>query len=205
MIPVGIRSLVKALVLPPAGPLLVTFVGIAMLGRHPRRGRAIALTGLLLLLLLSMPGIAALLVRGLDRSPPLDPARAAGAQAIIILGGGMRAACAGIRRLDARDAHPRARALRCARRARITGLPVLVSGGAIGRRPIEALLMRNALVQEFGVPVRWMETRSHDTHENALFSAAMLKASGVTRVILVAHSFDIPRVTAEFDALRAST
>ena len=85
-----------------------------------------------------------------------------------------------------------------ARVARTTGLPVLVSGGALGRGPGEALLMRNALVQEFGVSVRWMETRSRDTHENAAYSAALLKASGVSRTIVVAHSADIPRVTAEF-------
>ena len=71
MIPVWIRSLVKSLVLPPAGPLLIAFVGMALLPRYPRRGRAVTLTGLVLLLLLAMPGIAALLVRGLDQSPEI--------------------------------------------------------------------------------------------------------------------------------------
>ena len=197
MIPVWIRSLVKSLVLPPAGPLLIAFVGMALLPRYPRRGRAVTLTGLVLLLLLAMPGIAALLVRGLDQSPPLDPERAATAQAIVILGGG-------IRRHAPEYGGPTLGTLTLervrygARVARMTGLPVLVSGGAIGSGPVEAFLMRNALVQEFGVPVRWIESRSRDTHENAAFSAAMLKSSGVTRAILVAHSFDIPRVTAEF-------
>ncbi len=31
-------------------------------------------------------------------------------------------------------------------------------------------------------------------------SAAILKASGVTRVLLVVHSFDVPRARAEFEA-----
>jgi uncharacterized SAM-binding protein YcdF (DUF218 family) len=60
--------------------------------------------------------------------------------------------------------------------------------------------MRNALVNEFGVPVRWLETRSRNTHENALRSAEILRANGVARVILVGHSFDFPRSRAEFEA-----
>ena len=83
-----------------------------------------------------------------------------------------------------------------ARIARATDLPILVSGGAVRGAPPEALLMRNALVNEFAVPVRWMETRSRDTHENAVNSAEMLKADGVQRVILVGHSFDFPRTRA---------
>ena len=55
--------------------------------------------------------------------------------------------------------------------------------------------MREALEHEFGVPVRWVGRRSRNTHENARRSAAILRADGVTRVVLVAHSFDMPRAT----------
>jgi len=87
-----------------------------------------------------------------------------------------------------------------ARLARLTGLPVLVSGGPVNAAPPEALLMRNALTQEYGVAVRWTETRSRNTHENALRSSEMLQASGVSRIILVGHSFDFPRARNEFVA-----
>jgi uncharacterized SAM-binding protein YcdF (DUF218 family) len=198
MIPFWVRSVVKAMALPPTGPMLIALVGIAILGRHPRRGRALVATGVVLLLLLAMPGVAALLVRTLDRSPPLDLTLARSAQAIVILGGGTRnhapeygGATLGTLTLE--------RVRYGARVARETGLPVLVAGGAVRKgKPIEAVVMRDALVHEFGVPVRWMETRSRDTHENAVNAAAILKASGVTRAILVAHSFDVPRATAEF-------
>jgi hypothetical protein len=36
--------------------------------------------------------------------------------------------------------------------------------------------------------------------ENAVESARILKADGIERVILIVHSFDVPRVTAEFAA-----
>jgi uncharacterized SAM-binding protein YcdF (DUF218 family) len=87
-----------------------------------------------------------------------------------------------------------------ARVARASGLPVLVSGGALRDTPPEALLMRNALTSEYHVPVRWTEAHSHNTHENAVNSAAMLKASGIARVILIGHSFDFPRSRREFEA-----
>lgn len=58
--------------------------------------------------------------------------------------------------------------------------------------------MREALANEYGVDVRWAEDRSRTTHENAVESAAILRAAGVRRVVLVAHSFDMPRATAEF-------
>jgi uncharacterized SAM-binding protein YcdF (DUF218 family) len=46
--------------------------------------------------------------------------------------------------------------------------------------------------------VRWAETRSRDTHSNALESASILRAAGITHVVLVAHGFDMPRASAEF-------
>ena len=81
-----------------------------------------------------------------------------------------------------------------------SGLPVLVSGGSVGRAAAEAPLMRSALVNEYGVAVRWIETRSRNTHENAIDSAAILKADRVQRVVLVGHSFDFPRTRHEFEA-----
>ena len=64
----------------------------------------------------------------------------------------------------------------------------------------EATLMRSALEREFGVPVRWLEAQSRNTHENAARSAEILRAAQVGRIILVAHSFDMPRARAEFAA-----
>ena len=58
--------------------------------------------------------------------------------------------------------------------------------------------MRDALQDEFGVAVRWVEDQSRNTHENALMTAAILRPAGVRRVVLVAHGFDMPRATAEF-------
>jgi uncharacterized SAM-binding protein YcdF (DUF218 family) len=135
----------------------------------------------------------------LDQSPPLDVARASNAQAIVILGGGTRryAPEFGGETLNSLTLE---RIRYGARLARSTGLPVLVSGGSVGRAAAEAPLMRSALVNEYGVAVRWTEARSRNTHENAIESAAILKADRVQRVVLVGHSFDFPRTRNEFEA-----
>lgn len=194
-----LKQSVKLVFLPPNGPLLLVLVGLALAWRRPVAGRRLALTGAVMLLLLSMPVVAITLVRLLDRTPVLDLSTPHDAQAIVILGGGVRRYAA-----EYGGATPSGITLERvrygARVARATGLPVLVSGGALPDTPSEAALMRNVLVREYDVPVRWTETRARNTHENAVRSAAMLRAAGVTRVILIGHAFDFPRSRLEFEA-----
>jgi uncharacterized SAM-binding protein YcdF (DUF218 family) len=58
--------------------------------------------------------------------------------------------------------------------------------------------MKAALENEFSVATRWAEDRSRNTRENAVNSAAILRAAGMQKVVLVAHSFDVRRARAEF-------
>jgi uncharacterized SAM-binding protein YcdF (DUF218 family) len=199
-----IKALLKAAVLPPTGPLLVAAIGLALLRRSPRAGRCLAFAGVLSLLLLSVPAVAVFLLGLVDPYPPLDLDRAKTAQAVVILGGGTR-----------RDALEYGgdtlgrltleRVRYGARVAHLTGLPVLVSGGSVHGGETEAKLMQQSLEREFGIEVRWMEALSRDTHENALRSAAMLRPAGISRVVLVAHGFDMRRASAEFAAAGIET
>ena len=194
-----LKQTVKIVALPPVGPLLVALAGLLVAGRYPRAGRRLAFVGVLSLWLLATPAVSGFLVRCLDRSPPLDLARAADAQAIVILGGGTRGYAPEYQGATV-NAITLERVRYGARIARATRLPVLVSGGAVRGAPAEAVLMRNLLADEFGVPVRWMEMRSHDTHENAVDSARILEGAGVHRIVLVGHAFDFPRSRKEFEA-----
>ena len=193
------RKALAALVLPPVGPLVLAIAGAAILGRRPRLGRALLWSGLGLLVALSTWTVAGGLLRLVDDSPPVTLAEARSAQAIVILGGGVRrnapefgGETVGHLTLD--------RVRYGAVVARATGLPVLVTGGALGSTRSEADVMRETLEREFGVPVRWTEDRSRNTHENAQFSAARLEREGIKRVVLVAHGFDMRRARAEFTA-----
>lgn len=195
--PIAVKALLKVVVLPPGGPLLLAIAGLLLARRHPRAGRSVAAVGVATLFVLSMPIVAALLVRSLDASPPLDLEQAKSAQAVVILGGGTRRGAPEYGG-DTLGRLTLERVRYGARVARQTGLPVLVSGGSVSGDEAEAKLMREALANEYGVDVRWAEDRSRTTHENAVESAAILRAAGVRRVVLVAHSFDMPRATAEF-------
>ena len=197
--PIWVKAVLKALALPPTGPLLLAALGLAVHRRSPRFGVGLAWAGVLSLLALSIPAVAALLMRSLDLPAPFDREQAAGAQAIVILGGGTR-----------RDAPEYAgdtlatltleRVRYGARVAKMIGLPVLVTGGSVSGGEAEADLMREVLQREYGVAVRWAENRSRTTHENAQNSARMLHAAGIDRVVLVAHAFDMRRAKAEFAA-----
>lgn len=196
---VWLKALLKAFVLPPTGPLLLAAAGLWMIGRVPRAGRIVAWTGILLLLALSTPTVAFLLLMLVDNSPPLDVQRARSAQAIVILGGGVRRHAAEYGG-DTLGHLTLERVRYGAQVARAIGLPVLVTGGSVFGGEPEAKLMRAALEREFDVRVRWAETRSRNTHENAVRSAEILGAEHISRIVLVAHSFDMPRAKAEFAA-----
>ena len=192
------RKALAALVLPPTGPLLLALAGLALLGARPRLGRALAWLGVGGLLVLSLPVVSHALLRSLE-APALDLQRPGSAQAIVILGGGVRRNAAEFGG-DTLARLTLERVRYGALVARATRLPVLVSGGAVHGGTPEATLMKRALEQEFNVEVRWAEERSRDTRSNAAESAAILLPGGIKRVLLVAHGFDMPRASAEFAA-----
>lgn len=192
------RKVLAALVLPPAGPLLLALAGLALLGRRPRIGRALAWSGVAALLLLSLPVVSHALLRSLE-PPVLDLRRIGDAQAIVILGGGVRRNAAEFGG-DTLARLTLERVRYGALVARATRLPVLVSGGPVYGGTAEATLMKRTLEQEFNVEVRWSEDRSRDTRSNAAASASILLPAGIKRVVLVAHGFDLRRASAEFSS-----
>lgn len=132
-----------------------------------------------------------------DRAPF---AHADGAQAIVILGGGVRTDAPEYGG-DTLGRLTLERVRYGAAVAKRTGLPILVSGGTPeGAKASEAALMAQALAREYGVDAHWLEAASRNTRENARYASGMLKADGVTRIVLVAHAIDMPRATAEFAA-----
>jgi len=194
-----LKKLVAILVLPPLSPLLLVGLGLLVATRRRRTGLALAWAGLILALVLATPASVGWLLRDLEATPPLDLAAARDAQAIVILGAGKRRNAPEyggetVNRLSLE------RLRYGARLARETGLPLLVTGGAPTGDVPEAELMQAALEIDFGIPVRWVETASRDTRQNAQFSAVPLKAAGVQRILLVTHAAHMPRARAAFEA-----
>ena len=193
------RKLAVLLILPPVGPLIVAFAGIAIMGGWPKLGRGLAAVGASLLLLLSIPVVAQSLQLALYSDGPIDLAQARDAGAIVIIGGGVRQGALEYGG-DTLGRLTLERVRYGARLARQTGLPILVSGGAVFDTAAEADLMAGALNEEYQLEVRWRESRSRNTRENAQNTGRVLRGVGVECIVLVTHGFDVPRARAEFEA-----
>jgi uncharacterized SAM-binding protein YcdF (DUF218 family) len=198
---IALKSLLHTVALPPAGPLLVAAAGACLVafcrGVAARRiGWSLLIAGLASLWLLATPLVANKLTKVAQRYPALDLSQPLDAQALVILGGG--------------EPTPEApeyggtpspggdlleRVAYGAYVAQHTGLPVLVSG-----TDQETAAMRESLARDFHVETRWVEDRSQDTFENAQFSARMLKAAGVSRIVLVTAADHEWRAAHEFQS-----
>jgi len=190
-----LTNTVSALLLPPLNLLLVCAAGILLRRRRQRLGMVLALFSLILLAALSTNAAARLLIRPLENmTPTLRSPRAAGAQAIVVLGGGRRRNAPEYGGQDVPRAGVLARLRYGVRLHRETGLPLLVSGGSPeGEGEPEAVLMARVLRDDFGMQPRWVESRSDNTAQNALYSAEMLRRDGVSRILLVTDALHMPR------------
>lgn len=206
MSPGELKPILSALVLPPAGPLLLAALGLALLAlRRRRAGFACALAGGVGLWLLSCHAVAVLLSQAL--LPPVAPVRADAlerVQAIVVLGGGVQPQAPeyGAPQLATNTL----RRLRYgAVLARRTGKPLGFAGGvgwqAVGSEtaPEAEVAARTAL--EFGVRLRWADGQSRDTVENARAMKQLLAADGIGRIALVTDAWHMPRSVRAFEAV----
>ncbi len=191
-------NLLSTFLLPPLNLILLGAIGVLLLKRHAKLGRALVIATLILLYLLSTPFTAETMLQKLETLPssaPLDTS----IQAIVVLGAGTYFNAPEydgntVNRLGLE------RIRYAARLHRLTGKPILATGGVpLGSNSSEAAQMRNVLEKEFQVPVRWMEEASGNTRDNAYMSFAILKRDRITHIALVTHAWHMPRAAREFE------
>ncbi|MCL2656743.1 MAG: YdcF family protein [Betaproteobacteria bacterium] len=192
------KKVLVALFMPPTLPILLVIVGLVLLHWRRRLGLALAWSGALLSVLLTQPITVSWMVGALETAPVVAPAQLREAQAIVILAGGRRAYAPEFRGGQTVNRLTLERIRYGAKLARETDLPILVSGGAPTRGTPEAELMRRALIDDYGITPKWVETRSLDTAGNAQLSAPILHAHGIQRIVLVTHAAHMTRAAAEF-------
>jgi uncharacterized SAM-binding protein YcdF (DUF218 family) len=193
-----IRNSVAALLMPPGCLLLVAFWGWWILRRHPRAGNSLIALSFLGLYALSTPYIGDELLKAIE-TPAGNPLDDRTGQAIVVLGGGKYYAAPEYGG-DTVNAYTLMRLRYGARLHRALDKPVLVTGGSPeGSATSEAWAMKTVLADEFGVPVAWVEERSHTTLENARLSYVMLSVAGVRTVYLVTHAWHMPRAKLAFE------
>lgn len=190
-----LKTLFKYLILPPTSLLLLAVLGVLLLRRRPKLGKALLIVSIGSLWLISTPIVSDALTRWVERYPALNLADAANAQAIVILGGGGQRGFAPEYLGPAAEPYLLERLAYGAYIAKNTGLPVLVTGFHLEAHAMQATLQRN-----FGTETKWIDDNAHDTFENAQNSARILKAEGIAQIILVTRATHMGRSVEEFAA-----
>ncbi len=192
------KAILVMLALPPANLPVLAVAGLIVRRWHRRLGELLTAASCVLLLMLSMPFFGGTLLVALEQHLPSDAVPDSKPGAIVILtadidryGGDDPGFGPGRLTLDRERAGS---AL-----FRRVQLPVLVTGGVLrpGDPPIAAV-MTQSLRDDFQIPVRWVESRSHDTCENAEGSARILRANGIGSVYLVTHAWHMRRALLAF-------
>lgn len=196
-------SVIKEFVLPPGSLWLFFALAFGLiLCRKRIAGLSLFAVALVLFYLLATPVIAARLSSWVQTVPPISESalRASGAQAIVILSAGLHFDTPEYGGATV-DETTLERIRYGARLHRLTGLPILVSGGRPpGARLTLAKAMADSLAADFGIPGVLMEDRSLDTFENAAFSARILMDADMRKVLLVTHASHMDRAARAFSA-----
>jgi uncharacterized SAM-binding protein YcdF (DUF218 family) len=205
------KPVITALLLPPVPLLLLTLIGARLL--LPRRGLGwlVILISVVLLWLSACTGAARTLSQLLLPAPAalsFDRARELRAEtankktlAIVILGAGVEpfAPEYGVSSLSDASLERLRYGLWLAGQ---TGAPVAFSGGAgwaqTGSTTSEAKVAGKIAAEEFGRPIRWLESDSRDTRENASRTIALLQPAGINHIVLVTHGVHMARALRAF-------
>ena len=184
-------------------PLILVFLTISLIGlvrlRYSKSGR-LAWLGVLGLILISWPPVDWLLSRPLEAGYPIKPVEAVTTQAIVVLAGDVNSGNYE-RPYNVLQQETYERCKFAAWLYQNFGpLPILVSGGPErpGQEPF-SVTMREFLEQS-GVSSAeiWTEEHSRSTHENATYSADILRHYGIQSITLVVEARSMPRAAACF-------
>jgi uncharacterized SAM-binding protein YcdF (DUF218 family) len=186
----------------PAGLILLLILLALVLRSRRRLQTAVLVLTALVVFLSGNRWVAQSLARSLEwRYLPLDPVPSA--EVVVVLGGGteseqfprpiVEVTSAGDRVLYAGSLYKEGKAEY-----------ILLSGGNItwlgGRTTTPSEDMARVLeMMEIPRDVMWMQTKSQNTYEDALYSSQILKEKGVDRILLVTSAQHMPRSVALFE------
>ena len=197
-----LSKLLPQLIYPLGLGLLLQLIAIG--GRKRRWALPLSITGWLVIAVPAMPVVSDALLRQLeDQAAALTPKSIPQADAVLVLGGGIRPAPAKGLGVEVNEAGDR---LLCGLRLWKQGkAPVLITSGArvsfTPNDPIapEAVLSQQ-LAQELGIPASAMllNDRARTTAEEAQHINQLAAEQGWKQLILVTSAFHMPRALASF-------
>ena len=205
------KPVLSALLLPPVPLLVLVLAGARLMYRRRLLAWLMILVGVLGVWFSCTTALGRGLTLWLLRPPPalmdsqISELKRAPKTAIVVIGGGRRLLAPeyGVSTLHDRSVERLRYGLWLGRE---TALPVAFSGGVgygAPPGPSEAEIAARIAEREFGRPLRWTETDSRDTHENAARSVTFLQQQGVEQIVLVTHSYHMPRALLNFERAAA--
>jgi uncharacterized SAM-binding protein YcdF (DUF218 family) len=204
-----LKPILTALILPPTIFLIGAAFGLVLVLnpriKNKRPGVWIIMVSLSLIWFLSCQGFAMALSQILLRQyQPVTPeALVQGkVQAVMVLGGGVTPVQIEYGEVQAQPG-ARERLRYGAYLANKYQLPMAFSGGigwaadAKSSLP-EGDVANRIAAREYGTPIRWVESSSRDTRQNAQRSMELLSHDGINRIALVTHAWHMPRAERAF-------
>ncbi len=205
------KPVLTALVMPPVPLLLLVLIGARQMFRRPLLAWLLILLATLGIWFSGTQALGHALVQGLVKPPPalsssdLAELRRSPRTAIIVLGGGRRLTAPeyGLSTLNFRSAERLRYGIWLSRE---TGLPLGFSGGVgygATAGASEAEIAARVAEREYNRALRWQETESRDTRENALKTVALLQPQGIEKIVLVTDALHMRRALANFEQAAA--
>lgn len=193
-----LTKLISAIILPPFNVLILwIFSMILIIIGCKKVGYLLASLGILTFYTISIPYTAQLLSDSLTKEDNLTLTDYRKAQAIVVLGGGLR---------DSKELFdalavpqiPLERMRYAAYLYNKTQLPILISGASPNGNS-EAEVMAKEFNMFFHTPVQWLEEEAKTTKENAQFSANILARHHIRKIILVTNQWHMQRAKFLFE------
>lgn len=194
-------KIIETLVTPPGLMIGMIISGALLKWRLPRTGKLFSLTGIVLLILISLPVLMNPLIKIAEDIPALDVDKLTTRQpqAIVVLAGG-RYKNPPEYQQDTVSAASLSRVRYAALLQRKTKLPILVTGGVVfGKGESEGLLMKRVITDEYLGTVKWIEAESRTTQENATFTQTILASERINTIVLVTHAIHMRRSIQVFE------
>lgn len=193
-----LTKLITAVIMPPFNALLLWLFALCCFWLNRKKlATAAAILGITLLYLFSLPYTSTLLYQSLLTKNTLNLEDYRSAQAIVLLGGGLRESEELFSDLATHQI-----ALERVRYAaflqRETALPLLITGSSTKARS-EAKVMAEELNYFYRVPTTWLEEQAKTTTENAHFSRQILNEEQIDKIILVTNQWHMQRAKMLFE------
>lgn len=189
--------------LPPLLNVALIAFGLLVMLRYKKTGFCIAFFGIFSLMLLSTPEVAYQLTRLVEKYEYLEPSsidtfKERQGLAIVVLGAGHYENA-----FEYDEPDLNSNAIRRMNYAiwisQQTGIPIMTTGGALLNYKRKHAEIMAHYAQRFGQEVRWKESKSRTTWENATFAADILIQEGYKDILLVTHSYHMQRSVRLFE------